>query len=403
MATIKIALDKRRVKDDETYPVILRITQNQKSTSISTGISVKDKEWNEATREVRKSHPNHTLLNQKIRKHLATIEARLLSLEITNQPFQRKAIVNGAEKTPTETPDFFTYGQSWVERQIKAGKIGNAAAYRYSLSALKSYLGHERLKFTDINYNFLEDFQAAYLNKGTKQNTISYYLRTIRTIFNKAVKAKVIDKSVYPFEEFNVKYESTAKRAVSNETILQIEKVELLEGSPAWHNRNYFMLSFYLIGMSFIDLCNLKPSDIKDGRVMYKRKKTGKIYNIKLTEKATSVLGYYLNRPTKSPYILPVIPERVIGDKEKEWYWASEGFKYCNRHLKKIAVKCGIKDNISTYVARHSWATIARSLGYSKDMIAEALGHEYGNKVTGIYLDHYSNDVIDAMNERVTG
>lgn len=403
MASIKVVLDKRRAKSDETYPVILRITQNQKSTSVSTGISVKEKDWNETTREVRKSHPNHTLLNQKIRKCLATVETRLLSLEITNQPLQRNAIVQGEDKKPTEIPDFFTYGHSWIERQIKAGKIGNAAAYKYSLSALRSYLGHERLKFTDINYNFLEDFQASYLNKGTKQNTISYYLRTIRAIFNKAIKAKVIDKSVYPFEGFNVKYESTAKRAVSKETILQIERVALPEGSTAWHNRNYFMLSFYLIGMSFIDLCNLKTSDIQDGRLMYKRKKTGKIYNIKLTEKARIILDYYLSRPTKTPYILPIIPERAIGDKEKEWYWASESFKYCNRHLKKIAVKCGISDNISTYVARHSWATIAKSLGYSKDLIAEALGHEYGNKVTGIYLDQYADAVIDEVNERVTG
>jgi integrase len=161
------------------------------------------------------------------------------------------------------------------------------------------------------------------------------------------------------------------------------------------------MLSFYLIGMSFVDLCHLKPADIQDGRVMYKRKKTGKIYNIKLTEKATVILDYYRDHPHHSPYILPIIPERAIGDKEKEWYWAAEGFKYCNKYLRKIAVQCGITDKITTYVARHSWATIARSLGYSKDIIAEALGHEYGNKVTGIYLDYYSNEVIDEVNERV--
>ena len=401
MATIKVSLDKRRVKDDETYPVILRITQNQKSTSISTGISVKAKDWNEVTREVRKSHPNHTLLNQKIRKQFATMEAKMLNLELTDQPLQRKALINVPENQSIETPDFFTFGQSWVDRQIKAGKIGNAAAYRYTLSSVKSYTGKDRLPFTDITYDFLEEFQASFLNKGTKQNTISYYLRTIRTIFNKAIKAKVTDKNAYPFDGFSVKYESTPKRAVTKETILQIEKLELPVGSPAWHNRNYFMLSFYLIGMSFVDLCHLKPADIQDGRVMYKRKKTGKIYNIKLTEKATVILDYYRDHPHHSPYILPIIPERAIGDKEKEWYWAAEGFKYCNKYLRKIAVQCGITDKITTYVARHSWATIARSLGYSKDIIAEALGHEYGNKVTGIYLDYYSNEVIDEVNERV--
>ena len=401
MASIKISLDKRRVKSDGTYPLVLRLTDNQKSTSISTGISLTEKDWNDGTREVRKSHPNHTLLNQKIRQYYATIESRLLNLEITNQALHREAIVNPVPKKQQASIDFFEYGQSWVDRQKMSGKVGNARAYENTLNRLKTYLGRDYLKFTDINYDFLEDFQAALLNKGVKQNSISFYLRTIRTILNKAIKAKVLGRENYPFQDFSVKHESTAKRAVAKEVIGRIEAIELPVDTPIWHNRNYFMLSFYLIGISFVDLSYLKWSDIKDGRIVYRRRKTGKIYNIKLAQKAIRILEFYQERPSNTPFILPIIPPSSLGNKEKELFYTRQGYAICNKYLQKITELCSIEEKVTTYVSRHSWATIARSLGYSKDLIAEALGHEYGNKVTGIYLDHYSNLVIDEVNAKV--
>ena len=218
---------------------------------------------------------------------------------------------------------------------------------------------------------------------------------------NKAIKAKVLGRENYPFQDFSVKHESTAKRAVAKEVIGRIEAIELPVDTPIWHNRNYFMLSFYLIGISFVDLSYLKWSDIKDGRIIYRRRKTGKIYNIKLAPKAIRILEFYQERPSNTPFILPIIPPSSLGNKEKELFYTRQGYAICNKYLQKITELCSIEEKVTTYVSRHSWATIARSLGYSKDLIAEALGHEYGNKVTGIYLDHYSNLVIDEVNAKV--
>ena len=110
----------------------------------------------------------------------------------------------------------------------------------------------------------------------------------------------------------------------------------------------------------------------------------------------------YRTTENSTPYILPILPKVVLGDLVKEMYHTRQGSKYCNIDLKKMAAMAGIRENLSTYVSRHSWATIAKSLGYSKDLIAEALGHEYGSQVTGIYLDYYNNEVIDTANERVS-
>lgn len=403
MATIKIVLDTRRPKSDGTYPLKYRVFQNAKYRDIPLSIFLKIEDWDEPKRQVKKSHPNYKLLNHRILKQYSELEATLLKVEadeaITLDDLSAKMKGKSKEKP---LPDFFEYGFTWVERLQKGGKVGNARAYENTLKRLKSYLGHTKLKFTDINFDFLEDFQANMLSKGVKQNTISFYLRTVRTIFNKAIKAKVTNRTNYPFEDFSIKHESTQKRAVGKGIIQMMENAELPEGTPIWHHRNYFLLSFYLIGISFVDLAYLKWNDIKEGRVVYKRRKTGKIYSIKLVDKALQILNYYREVENATPYILPIIPSKVIGDVTKEMFYTRQGYKNCNKYLSKIAEQLGRKEKITTYVARHSWATIAKTLGYSKDLIAEALGHEYGNKVTGIYLDNYNNEVIDEVNEQVT-
>ncbi|MCB0522933.1 MAG: phage integrase SAM-like domain-containing protein [Lewinellaceae bacterium] len=401
MASIKVVLDTRRMKQDRTYPVILRVINNGKSTSVSLGIYLFEKDWDDRKRQVRKSHPNAQLVNHRIIEAYHQLEAKILKAD-PDSPVTSVTRRNKIVKPIPASPSFFDYGFTWVDRLSKSGKVGNARAYENTLKRMISYLGHNRLRFDDITFDFLEDFQANMLGKGVRQNTISFYLRTVRTIYNKAVKAKLVDRNKYPFIDFSIKNETTAKRAVSKDTIRLIETTELPTGTPIWHYRNYFMLSFYMIGISFVDLSFLKWSDVVDGRVIYKRRKTGKFYSIKLTDKALQVLTHYQSAESKTPYILPIIPSVAIGNLSREMFYTRQGYKYCNINLRRIASGCGITDKFTTYVSRHSWATIAKSLGYSKDLIAEALGHEYGNKVTGIYLNQYADSVIDEVNERVT-
>jgi len=180
-----------------------------------------------------------------------------------------------------------------------------------------------------------------------------------------------------------------------------IISVKFSPDSNMWHYQNLFLLSFCLIGVNFADLLTLKANNILDGRLVFHRKKTKKIYSIKLQREATIRLKPYVDMvlQKKDDFILPFVkntdnPVKVKND-------IGLVIHSTNENIKKIASMVGIKKDITTYYARYSWANIAKSLGYSKDMIAEALGHEYGNKVTGIYLDDYDNDLIDKMNEKV--
>jgi integrase/recombinase XerD len=258
---------------------------------------------------------------------------------------------------------------------------------------------NRNLKFKEIDYTFLEAFQRHLITKGVKQNSIGNYLRTIRAIYNRAIKAKIIDRSYYPFTEVPIKSERTAKRAILANDLGKIYRHELKENTREWHARNYFFLSFSLIGVSFTDLAYLKPSNIIKGRIVYRRRKTRKEYSIKLTALAQRIINEYKGRNEK--YLLPILPVSVIEDSLIANQKIHQWIKTTNKWMKELAKQCDINETITTYVARHSWATTAKRLGYSNELIAEAMGHEYGNKITNIYLDNFDQSVIDELNEKV--
>jgi integrase/recombinase XerD len=265
------------------------------------------------------------------------------------------------------------------------------------------------LKFEDITYKLLDKYNGDMLAKGAKKgsrglkvNAIAAYLRSIRAVYNKAIKTEVVNSKHYPFSKFTIETEETISRALTLTEIKAIVKHELKPETPAWHNRNYFLLSFCLIGMNFADLLTLEPNEIRDGRVVYRRNKTGRIYNIGMHPKVVELIKYYKSLPSKSNhrFLLPMLSH--TNDALKEHNHIKQICKICNKHLKRIAKDCGVDKAISTYWGRYTWANLSKKeLGYSNDLIADALGHQYGNKVTGIYLDNYSNEKIDKANEEV--
>jgi integrase len=209
----------------------------------------------------------------------------------------------------------------------------------------------------------------------------------------------VVDRSLYPFYDISIKSEKTAKRAVLKEDIAKLLGFPLEEHTPAWRSLNYFMLSFYLRGISFTDLAYLKQSNIIDGRIVYRRRKTHKDYNIKLFPVAETIINQ-MHVPG-CDYLLPIIPFGVTEDSLRAKRIIQQWIKNTNKYLKRLSAECGLLNSIQTYSSRHSFATIAKRLGYSTEMIAESLGHQHGNKITNIYLDTFDTDVLDSMHKHV--
>ncbi len=401
MATLKLTMDNRRPYSDGRYPIIFRLTSNTKSTSIESGLKLFDKEWDAAKGKVTKNHPNSINLNLHLKQKLYDLEKK--QLEITAQLGElnvldlKKALLN---ENKVAVITFYDFATNEIKLLRDQERYGNAQSYEAAVNRLIKFTG-KNIALDKITYTVISDFDVLLVKEGLSRNSVAVYMREIRALLNKAIKKELLDKNKYPFNNYKIKSVKTVSRAITGSDLEKLKNLSLIEGTEEWHSRNIFFLIFNLIGISFIDLALLKHNSIQNGRVVYKRRKTGKIYSIKVTPEAERIINIY--RKEGSEYLISHFNiDGVI--KAQEIKAIHLKLKTCNKFLKRLGKLKPLELQIplTTYVARYSWANIARFSGYSKDLIAESLGHSFGNSVTGIYLDNYGNEVIDQMNEKVT-
>jgi site-specific recombinase XerD len=398
MATLRTLLDKRRAKSDGSFNIIFRITHNRNNYSINSGVSALVYQWNNKKSEINKLHPNANLLNLKIIQQYFKIQKVILQLD---DEFSMEKLRFMIDDNPNKhlNVTIKSFANKLITQMIETNKIGNALVYQTAVNQFLVSIKNEQLLFSEIDFDLLEKFRYNLIKKGLKINSISNYIRTIRAIYNKAIKLKVVERSFYPFHEFSIKSEKTAKRAISKDDIIKMKQSKLVANSTAERLLNYFMLSFFLRGISFTDLAYLKHSNIIDGRVEYKRRKTHKNYSIKLFPLAETIINkMYV---PGNDYLLPIIPIDVPEDSLRAKRIIQQCIKNTNKYLKRLSEEVGFGCPVTTYTSRHSFATIAKRLGYSNELIAEALGHDHGNKITNIYLDTFEEEVLDAMHQHV--
>lgn len=213
------------------------------------------------------------------------------------------------------------------------------------------------MKFNEVNLDLLERFHKFHMaKKGNTLNGIGNYMRNIRALFNRGIKAGIIEQEAYPFIHYQIKTEPTAKRALDISSIRKIVNLKLKKSDPLYNYRNYFLISYMLYGMPFIDMAFLKLKNIQDGRVKYKRKKTAKQYNIKLTKQVSELLSHYTQDKEPDDFIFPFIHRKSLDHQYKDLHRARRLY---NLGLREIAKKCQIQQQLTTYVARHSFATQA--------------------------------------------
>lgn len=407
----KFLLDTRRAKANGTHPVKLRVYSSTGNKEIGLGINILRSAWDDVNQVILPSDPNFKINNIKLHSAKTKVERRIILAEEEDEILlPEKLIAHIAKKIdPKNKVTLRSFSNELIESMKKAGRAGHAMAYRGAVNSIINYTRNEQLRFEDITYKLLDKYNMDMLTKGARKdskglkvNAIAAYLRSLRAIYNKAIKADVVDAKYYPFSKFTIESEETISRTLTLNEVRAIMTCDLPVDTPIWHNRNYFIMSFCLIGINFADLFTLSQDALKDGRVVYRRSKTGRIYNIGIHPRLSELLEFYLTQPSKNgdKFVMPVLP--YFSDALTSHNYIKQICKTCNEYLKRIAKSCGINKNISTYWARYTWANLAKKqLGYSNDLIADALGHQYGNKVTGIYLDSYSNEAIDEANTNV--
>ena len=308
-----------------------------------------------------------------------------------------------------KSESLFQFMNLLIALLLKNGQYRTSLHYRATLNSFKRYRDNKDIALSEIDAEVMRSYEA-YLHHTVKvcRNTSSFYLRILRATYNKAV-AKGLTPQQQPFREVYTGIAQTRKRAISTESVSQIKRLESVkELSPKEEMaRDAFLMSFYLRGISFIDLAHLRKSDLKDGYLHYTRSKTGQRLTIRWEKEMQELLEKYQAQTASSPYLFPFLvddgnksQDKTIDKKKDTVRLYRNAEARISYHLRKLGAKIGIKGKLTLYVARHSWATAARDNHISISVISEALGH-HSVTTTQIYLRSIKSSEVDDANARI--
>lgn len=405
MKTLKthvvISLDTRRSKADGSYPLILRLSHQRKTISIALGYSVMEKDFDPKRRLVRSSYKGvdtYQRINNYILKKQQ--EANTLIMELGEDVMAGYSIKQLKELlvTPSSEVTFYTFTEQLIQELRETNRHGNARNYYNVLLAVKAFHHFVDFPFSHLNYDFVKQFETYHLSKGNSYNGLSVYLRGIRAIYNKAVQAGHADKTTSPFLTYRIKSEPTAKRALSIEALRTIVQLSLAPDHPCFHTRNYFLASYFMYGISFVDMAFLKVSNITDGRIRFKRRKTGKPYDLKVTGQLDEILSYYTKGKRDDDFIFPIIHRETLADQCND---VINQRRLYNRSLKELADLCNLQEKLTSYVSRHTFATQAMMQDVPLQAISAMLGHSRLS-TTETYLKGLPNNVLDEYNAKLS-
>lgn len=399
MATIKILLyESKKLKNGE-HPIMLRIIKDRKSKYISLGYSCNKEFWDSEKCKYKKNFPNSKNLNFLFKKREVKAEGIILKFEDEDKSYSLEEFEKAFRGIRRSTT-VFKYFDERIERLINSGKIGNSRVYKDTKRVISKYRNGKDLQFSDIDYRFLKKLEEYQFANGNSGNTISVYMRTLRSLYNQAIKEGYCKDSDYPFKNYNISEleVDTLKRAISIDDMRKIIDHEIEPCSILFNEKNYFLFSFYNMGMNFIDIALLKWENITNGRIEYARSKTSKRYTIKLLPQTEEILNHYKNNSHKSNYVFPILNSGIDEGQIQSRIKNARG--RFNEKLKLLAKEVGIDTNLTSYVARHSWASILRRNGISTSIISDGLRHG-SLKTTEIYLDSFINPELDEANEGI--
>jgi len=410
MASAKIILfdSPSKEKKDGTYPVCLKITHQRKRKYFSLGRDSLSKQWNGEACRFRKNYPNHRAENQVLVKIEAKANEIIRSFELDDVPFSLDTFEKKFLKQQKDNT-VMAYFSARIESLIEEGKVGSASPHRTTLNALMDFVSsngqdQRKLKLSDITYKFLVDFEHWLKTvRNCRDTSIGVYMRTLRSVLNRAIKEELIAKDSYPFSQYRLSERlnaQTPKRAIDKSKLKEIEALEFEDGSREQFAQHIFLFIYYTRGMNFIDIAHLTEANIIGNRLFYTRHKTGKAFNINILPKVEEILDYYIRiRPSGSNYIFPIFDDNIHASPEQKYHRKNTVMKQVNKSLKVIAERIGEKGlNLTTYVGRHTYATTLKKSGKSVSLISEAMGHS-SEKVTQAYLKSFENSELDEADE----
>lgn len=290
--------------------------------------------------------------------------------------------------------------KDFIEEQINhlrdEQRFGTANNYEKTMRSFMNFIGNRPLTIKNMSKQLISEYNLYLVKRGLMRNSISFYMRNMRATYNKAAKQKIVKREEL-FTEVYTGIDKTRKRAVDENVIKKMYKLKLEQGSVLAFARDIFIFSYCMRGMSFVDIAYLRKSDIDGKVVRYCRRKTGQLLSVKIEESMRTIINRYNDE--SSIYVFPIIRSEDKGESYKQYRSAINIY---NRLLKELSDRIGISDGLSSYTARHSWATEARRHNIPISVISAGMGHS-SELITQIYLKSIEDDVVDNANAEIIG
>ena len=294
----------------------------------------------------------------------------------------------------TKESSLFTFMHGVIAQLKQLGKVRTSETYTATLKSFMAFRENQDVPLDGISSDLMLLYEAHLKARGVRMNTISFYMRILRAVYNRAVE-KGLTPQNNPFRHVYTGVDKTVKRAIPIKAVKALKELDLSVNPSLDFARDMFMFSFYTRGMSFVDMAYLKKSDLQNGILTYRRRKTGQQLNIKWEKCMEDIIGKYTNNETDC--LLPIIKKQ--GNERKQYDNAQHLVNY---HLKELSTMLKLQRPLTMYVARHSWASAAKAKNIPLSVISEGMGHD-SEATTQIYLASLETSVVDKANKMILG
>jgi len=399
MTSIKLKF-RAHTDNDKEGALYFQVIHERVVKQVKTDYRIYASEWDKQQGDIAKAFPiskarNEALeiIRDKVAWERRKLEQVIKTLEIVGKPYTAEDIIKHYKESASDIITVFEYMKQQAERLKKLGRLRTGETYRQTLNSFMRFRNGVDLYFDMLNADVVEQYESYMRANDLSRNTTSFYIRILRCIYNRAVEDGLA-KQTDLFKRVYTGVDKTAKRAITLKEIKRIKKLDLTDKPDLNYARDIFLFSFYMRGMSFIDIAYLRKLDLSNGYITYIRKKTGQQLTIRWERSMQEIVDKYPENPTQ--YLLPIITKQDTTERQQYL----NKILFVNRKLKQIAQLAKIVTPLSMYVSRHSWASIAKSKNVPLSVISEGMGHD-NEKTTRIYLATIQTNQIDDANSLI--
>lgn len=401
-ATTSIYLDTRREKTDKTYPVKIRVTYNRKRKYYAAGVSLTEIDFD----KVMADNPRG-----KYRRALEDLQEKKLEADGIIRDMKRFSFASFEKEylTPKlEGQDLFSLFEEYISELKKEDRHSTAESYQYALNSIKGFAGKTSLDYDDADHNFLQKYEKHMIKKGRSITTVGIYLRSFKTIINIARSKGLMDN--YPFgkgkEGYQIKNPPARKMALTTAELKKIFEYKAAAGMAEQYFFDLWKFSYLCGGMNVKDICMLRWKDVVRNKIYYKREKTkrsnfnGTEIVIPINDQIRNILKRWgTDARKKEQFVFPILTIDMRSEKSRTTI--RQANKQINKYINKVCEKLEIDMRVTTYTARHSYATQLMRHGAPTKFISKQLGHS-NIKTTHAYLENFEEEQIAEWQQKVT-